>query len=487
VRRAAACAGLLTLAALSGGCGSTTAAPAGGSSIVPASVPAYIAIDSDPGSPQWQTVDDLASRFPDKQKGVDEIRSSLRNDAGLDFEKDVKPALGPEIDVVWLDFAAGGADVVALMQPADQGAFERLVAKGNAKDPSSKLLYESVDGWEVMSDRQSTIDKFKALVTPNGPVLADDPAFSQAMSEYSDDALVKAYVSGRAVMNEVRANLPPDATKLVDKIGSLDWVAASVRASSDGVRVDTTVRGEPGSLLRSQSKATKGSSFEPSLANDIPGDALAYLAFHGADGAVSGVKGNPALASPAFRPVKDLLGKVGRLVAGEGALYVRPAPGRVPEVTLVTEPSAGTDGAALLDRILSGASLHLPIHRTQVAGVESRTIRFGGGFGLHYANVGRNLVVSDLAAGIAGFADGGPGLAKSGTYSDALSAAGTPKQVQELFYVDVRGGVDLAQRLSNAPIPASVKRNLGPLKSAVEYAAGRPSEIQVTLFVGIGQ
>jgi hypothetical protein len=54
------------------------------------------------------------------------------------------------------------------------------------------------------------------------------------------------------------------------------------------------------------------------------------------------------------------------------------------------------------------------------------------------------------------------------------------------LYVDVRGGVDLALRLSNAPIPASVKRNLGPLKSAVEYAAGRPSEIQVTLFVGIG-
>jgi hypothetical protein len=150
------------------------------------------------------------------------------------------------------------------------------------------------------------------------------------------------------------------------------------------------------------------------------------------------VKSIPALASPALRPVKDLLGKVGRLFAGEGALYVRPAPGRVPEVTLVTEPSAGTDGAALLDRILSGADLRLPIHRSQVAGVESRTIPFGGGFGLHYANVGRNLVVSDLAAGIAGFADGGPGLAKSGTYSDALTAAGTPKQVADLVTVKPR-------------------------------------------------
>jgi hypothetical protein len=43
----------------------------------------------------------------------------------------------------------------------------------------------------------------------------------------------------------------------------------------------------------------------------------------------------------------------------------------------------------------------------------------------------------------------------------------------------------LAQRLSSAPIPAAVKRNIGPLKSLVEYAAGRPSELQLTLFVRI--
>jgi hypothetical protein len=199
----------------------------------------------------------------------------------------------------------------------------------------------------------------------------------------------------------------------------------------------------------------------------------------------SSVESNPALASPSFAPVRDILGKVGELVAGEDALYVRPGAGRVPEVTLVTEPSPGTDGAATLDRILADTKLQLRIERAQVAGVDARTIRLGGGFGVHYANVGRNLVVSDLAAGIAGFANGGPALAQSGKYSDALAAAGAPGRVQELFYVDARGGVDLAQRLSSAPIPAAIKRNLGPLKSVVEYASGRPSELQLTLFVRI--
>ena len=39
--------------------------------------------------------------------------------------------------------------------------------------------------------------------------------------------------------------------------------------------------------------------------------------------------------------------------------------------------------------------------------------------------------------------------------------------------------------LSSAPIPHAVERNLGPLKSAVEYVSGRPSELQLTLFVRI--
>jgi hypothetical protein len=449
-------------------------------------VPAYVAINSDAGSSQWQTVDDLARRFPDKQKGVDQLERSLRDSLGLDFDKDVKPALGPEIDIVWLDLKGGGNNVVALMQPGDESAFERAVAKGNAKDPSSKLVYERLDGWEVMSDRQGKIERFKAMATPTGPVLSDDPSFAQAMGEYSDDALVKAYVSGPAVMDELRSAIPADATKFVDKLGTLEWIAASVRASPDGIRLDTTVRGQPGSLLlRTTSSAATGSSFEPSLANVIPADALAYLAFHGAQGMFSSVESNPALASPSFGPVRDILRKVGELVAGEDALYVRPSAGRIPEVTLVTEPSSGTDGAATLDRILADTKLRLRIERAQVAGVDARTIPLGGGFGLHYANVGGNLVVSDLAAGIAGFANGGPGLAQSGTYSDALAAAGAPGRVKELFYIDVRGGVDLARRLSGAPIPPAVKRNLGPLKSAVEYATGRPSELQLTLFVRI--
>jgi hypothetical protein len=485
VRHATICLGAFALAALGAGCGSVSPVPGGASSVVPATVPAYIAVDSDAGSSQWRTADELASRFPDKQKGVAALERSLRNDAGLDFDADVKPVLGPEIDIVWLDLDHGGNDVVALMQPREEAAFERAVAKGNANDPISPVVYEKVGDWEVMSDRRSKIAEFKTMASRGGPMLADDPSFSQAMSEYSGEALVKAYVSGAQVMDKARSSIPADATNLLDKLGTLDWLAASVRVTPEGVRLDTTVRGRAGSILRSGSTGSGDSSFEPSLPGLIPHDALAYLAFHAVGGPFSSVESNPALASPQFAPVRDILRKVGELLAGEDALYVRRGDGRIPEVTLVTEPSSGTDGAATLDRILGGAKLGSGIERSVVAGVEARTLRLGNGVGLHYANVGGNLVVSDLVAGIADLANGGPALTQSGTYSDAVHASRAPPKVEGLVYVDVRGGLDLVQRLSNAPVPSGVERNLGPLRSAVAYAASRPSEVQVTFFVRV--
>jgi hypothetical protein len=51
--------------------------------------------------------------------------------------------------------------------------------------------------------------------------------------------------------------------------------------------------------------------------------------------------------------------------------------------------------------------------------------------------------------------------------------------------VNVTGGLALGQRLAGAPIPASIKRNLKPLRSAIEYGVARPSELQVTFFVRI--
>jgi hypothetical protein len=136
---------LLALLALGlAGCGGTTKPSSGAADFVPASVPLFVAIDTDLGSSQWQTVNELANKFPDKQKAIDSIKQQLTKN-GLDWEEDLKPALGPELDVVMLDFAHPD-ETVALMQPKNQGAFEGAVRKGNAADPRTSSSTSSSTG-----------------------------------------------------------------------------------------------------------------------------------------------------------------------------------------------------------------------------------------------------------------------------------------------------------------------------------------------------
>src|SRR5690242_20223585 len=140
------------MALLAAGCGGTTAqVGSGASSLVPASAPAFISVDVNPGSQQWRTIDALASKFPDKQKALDEIKSDLRKQ-DVDWDRDVSPVLQGEVDFVWLDLAQNGRNVVALMQPKDEAKFKQLLAKA-----SDNPAYDKFRGWYVVAQKQETI------------------------------------------------------------------------------------------------------------------------------------------------------------------------------------------------------------------------------------------------------------------------------------------------------------------------------------------
>jgi Protein of unknown function (DUF3352) len=471
------------LVVLGAGCGGTETAGSGAAGIVPAGVPAFVAVDADPDSSQWDTVNELASKFPDKQKGIDSIKKDLR-DEGLDWDRDVKPALGSELDIVWLDFANGGENIVALMQPDDDDAFARAVKKGNAKDSTDKLLYEKFRGWTLMSNKQTLIERFKSMSDAADEALDEDPTFTKAMKSTPDEALAKAYVDGRKVMDEVRRQTGPDEQKFVRQLGSLDWLAASVAASSDGVAVDTTVHGTLGTLFN---KGPAPKPFDAKLPSRTPKNAVFYLTFHGTKGLLAGLQNNPTLSGPELAPVMEVLGEIGTLLQGEDALYVRPSSsGGIPEVTLVAEPRPGVSGRATLDRIINRFHADLgvrPRHGT-VAGTPTSTLGFGD-FAVRYADVGGKLVVTDLPAGIAGIKNPGTPLADSATYKDALQTSGMPSKTHGFLYVDIRAGTGLVEKLSGERLPGEVTRNLKPLRSAVEYAVSHQHQLSVRFFLRV--
>lgn len=482
--RVAASTAVVALGLLAAGCGGTQGVGTGASSVVPSDVPMYVAIDTDPGSSQWKTADALASRFPDKQKGVDAIKKELRKSAQLDWERDVKPAFGKELDFVWLDLDHNGHDFVALLQPKDDAKFKTIVDRLNAKDPANKTAYAKVGGWEVLAQTQAMIDRYRQASSSATSTLADDASFNHAMSTLGSDSIVRAYVNGSKIMELARANTPPSAQHFIDKAGTLDWFALRLGAKPDGIAWDTIVHGTPGSLFKG---APKGQPFQSKLTNEVPKDALAFFTFHGAKHMLDSVEKNPVLASPQLKRFSGVVSQIGTVLQGEDALYVRaPSSGRVPEVTFVAAPGKGVDGAAVLDRLLARFRAETGVRpkRTAIAGTASRTLGFGQ-FAIHYADVNGKLVVTDLPQGIRGAQSPGTALGQSETFQDAQHASGMPGRTQGFLYVNIHSTIPAVERLAQAHLPAEISRNLKPLRSALEYAVSRSHELEISFFLRI--
>lgn len=470
---------LVATALLAVGCGGTTAQPgSGASTIVPASAPAFVAIDSNAASSQWQTINSLASKFPDKQKAVDSIKSDM-NKEGVDWAQDVEPALGPEFDVVWLDFENNGENVVGLTQPKDPVKFKALVAKTNAaaKSPDDKVFYDLFKGWAIISPNQKTIDRFEQESGSATSSLADDKSFTQSMDRLGNDSVVRAYVNGKFLMELARKYGGKQAQPYIKKVGTLDWIAARVGATSEGIGFDTIVHGTPGSLFKGSSKS---GSFSPKLIGTVPADALVYLSFHGSKGMFNGLQQNPALNTPQFRQFAQPLQQIGRILEGENAIYVRPGT-NIPEVTLVSTPS--TLGTPIVDRMVKKFAGAAPQART-VDGTRVHAMA-SDGVGLYYADVGGKFVASDQLQGIRTAKGSGKSLSDSDEFQQAQDASGMPDETWSTLYVNIHTSVPYVEKLAGEHIPADIARNLKPLRSALEYAASQTHELQVTFFLRI--
>ena len=460
------------------GCGGNTAETGSrGAEIVPATAPAFVTVDTDFNSSQWQTLDQLAGRFPDKERWLEMLKRELRENENVDWDRDVKPALGSELDLVWLDLRNEGENGVGLIQPQDERAFKDLVAKSDGE-----VVYEQFGEWYVFSDRQAKIERFKQASQATDEKLADDATFERAMDSFPEESVLRAFVDGEAVHDLAAREGEAEAQKLIDRLGRLDWVVASIRATSDGIRSDTIVHGKAGPALN----GSVPNPFAPSLTKDVPRDAIVYLSFHGSKGMLTGVTDNPFFKQADFGPLATIVRRVGSLLEGENAFYIRPSAGSMPEFTFVMEPRRGVNGAATLDRILRTFKGDLPAQprATRIAGKAARKVELGQ-VDLVYANVGKRVAISNLAAGIAALHGNAPALAGRSDYAADLREAGLKDKTQGFFWVDIRGGVKLAERLAGTPLPPEIGRNLKPLRSAVQYAASRPSEIQLTFFLRI--
>ena len=476
--RALATAAVVAFALLLAACGGSSSSKSGsasggasGADAAPADAPLFVSVNTDLSSSQWQTVDKLLTKFPGKDKTLADARQSFETDTGLNWEIDVKPALGPELDFVVLDASDTGGGV-ALTQPKDQGKFDALVAKANAKKAGS-LVTEKVGDWTVISDKQASIDTYKTRVSGNK--LSDDETFKTATGELSGDALAKVYVNGPKVQTALESRAGAAAQ------GTFEWAVAEVVAQDDGVKLDGTYKGQP---LKG---VEQPAAYSPKLLESVPTGALLVLDFKGGS-SLDSLDSAAGSSVPQLQGVMGFVKQLTPIFKNETVLSVSPGT-PFPAVTLVAEPSNPQQAVAALDGLvaqfgaLAGGATAQP---TTIDGHAVKELNLGQ-FAVDYGVIEGKLVVTSSRQAIASFGQGAS-INDDADFKDAKSASGMPDTTSAIMYVNLKAGLPLIEslsQLSGTTIPPDQSENLRPLTSFIAYGTGDSDTGKFTAFLQI--
>lgn len=426
---AAAAAVALLAAGCGGGAGAGAAAAGvsgGAATVVPADTAAFVSVDTDVGSAQWQALGGLLSKLPASSTILSRFRQ-------------LQPALGPELDLAVLPAVSGGKpEAVLLTQPADPAKLTALLGTVGG----GKLVTGTAGGWTAVSESRSALD----AVTGASSHLADSSLYQEATGRLAAGAVAEAYANGaqaRALLASLGRGAPTN--------GQLVWAAAGLTAAGDGLKVEGYVRGGGGEARQ---------AYDAALVRKIPSGQLLVADFQA---------GSDSAAAFGTSPLGQALGKLGDSLGGESAFYVSPG-SPLPALTLVTQAS---DPQAVL-----GAIHHA------LASAGSGVGSFLGGLTLSHATVGSDLVVSTSQAQIAAFEAGGQKLAADAGFRQARTASGMPAQTSGFVYVDVK---DALSALGGLGSLAGVPTGLGSLQSLIAYGGGTNSGVSsFTAFLGVG-
>jgi uncharacterized protein DUF3352 len=441
--------------------------------LAPATASLYVSVDTDFESAQWEQLNDLLDRFPGRDRLSRLIQGELA-DEDLDFERDIKPALGPTVEFVLLDFK--DEQGYALTKPRDEQKFRELLAKSD--DPP---VTREIDDWTVIAESEAVLDRVEQEADEDS--LSDSERFTDAMDRLPDEALVKLFVNGERALEALREAQP--STTIPARFGRFVAASMAVEAEDNGFRLAGFAR-------------TEGGEVEPpelgALVDAVPAGAYAFVNFHGYDGQLElteQLRTTPELQNVIAQAERFLgvtVDEITTLFNQEGILYVRPG-ALIPEVTLVLEVDDEAGAVGVLDRLaqratgLGGSS---PRERT-IGGVQAKELSFGQ-FSLLYAGFDGRLVVTTQADGIADLRADGDKLVDEGRYEDALEAAGLESDEEAVLYLDLQKTIDVAEQLAqlaDEPLPSEVRANLEPLRSVIAGGRFGKEDSTFTLFVQV--
>ncbi len=492
----AALAAAFVTATVATACGGTTLSrPSGtgtsGAALVASGALVYGTIDGNLGSSQWRQVDTLLKNFPVRTRLLAELRRGLAEHQ-LDYQRDLKHALGPEIDLA----AAGGASTqetayAIFTKPDSIENARALVRKLDEGSPPSATRV--VDGWLVVADSEKMIDR---VLKGSGSSLADDTRFKDAFGRLPGDALIKLYANGPELTKLVGSLYGAMPRRVSDYGGSsqttavgsnkLDWVALAAVAEDNGIKLEGDAKSTTGSNLA-------GAAYSSKLISGVPADTLAFATFHGRSGydPLGRLRENP-MFSQGLRQVEQELGisldKVVALFQHETAFYVRGGPG-LPEFSLVLEAPDTEQALTAIDGLGARVAKLAParLGDEKQGGLDVKTLNFGP-VTVRWAGFDGRVLLTTSPTGIADYRSSNDKLGDDSAFKDALSGAGAPDKTNGLVYVNVADAVPLIENyagLAGGKLPAGLVPNLKPLRSFVAYGSSSGDRSSFAAFLEI--
>ena len=400
----------LCLLAVTAGCGAANEAGAGAASIAPASSKAVAEVDGNLDSDQWQAAIDLVNRFPDGDKLLEKLQ-------------EVGDAVGDQVFVVVLD----DQRAVALTQPDDTAELEAFVEE-------YELASSEIEGWTAISDEAESLDAYERAL--DAGTLEGNTLYDAALETFPDEALATLFARGET---------------------SAEWTALAVTAEDDGFR------------LAGHMKTSEENKLEPidqAALDEVPGDAMAVLAFGGGDFAAN-LPDEFGAALTQIRPIVDALG---------GGAVVWVSPGLpFPEVTAILP----NGNAMLLDGLVPLLSGQTP-EDTTLDGQPAKSVE-AGPVTITYADVDGRLVLTT-----GGSLHGSGGLEDAEGFKAARDKVGLPEDASAFVYVDVERVSALVSLLgATGAVPAEVTRNLEHLNWLYLAAGGEGTDQEIAAFLAI--
>lgn len=466
--------------------------------IVPADALAYLHVNVDPETEQFETAREIAAAAPlisDQviRRALGAVPGARGGPAG--FESEIAPWFGGEAAVAVIPAGAGAAEQVDLLEVEDAAGARRFADRiiGASGAPQTYrgielrvgeggLAVAHVGGFLALGSRAAVRGVIEtATEAEDATALAEDDAARDVRDLLPDHRLAEAYLSAEGVQTLIASDrgtlgsltplLAPGATQ-----------GAAVALAADGDELELAIRS---ALDPERARSDPGffaafAPFEPELPERLPADSLAYVGIGDPSRTVRALLAQASAEAPGIAAgFDDLVASLRRdgeldverellrALGDEAAFTLAPragdaGPGAVELPYLefvaadVDEERARRALAGLQAPIAAGvdpaAGLQAPVFdQREIAGVEAHSLRLSAAVELTHAVFDGLAVIATAPAGIAELSEGEGGLDEAEPFERATD--GFEDDSSLLAYLDLARLVETAERLGLAEDP----------------------------------